>query len=449
LEFNSRSRSLAAPRVVSVKLTSGQVCPDGTIIELVRYGNSASSNLLLWHSGEQACGGTVEYRGEQYQPSPISESVLHELHFPPGVGPYGSVRELIAEVCQLINQLVSLPEKGTTLIGRFILASWLIDAMPIAPRRRIEGPDRVRACQLLEFLYCACRRALRLGALTPAGFYSLPSGMRFTVLLHQPSRSAQLVTTLKTTAIRNSAVLRNGELLDLYGAQAILCEGGFDGDEWVGSIRIPCLPGGSPLPILGPEQQRRLVDDLQPKLLAFRFSNYQTALVTTFDVSKFAAPLQDISTSLAAATPGDADLQEVLHALLPDENSEIEAAGWVDADVVILEAILVLCREGKLKSAYMIKDIAEMANGILAGRGEDRRLDADDVGRRIRDLGFSKQPRDERGVRLRFSSDACDRAHALGHRFNVPGIRDCECRPVGDVGNVGDVGISVSAAELR
>jgi hypothetical protein len=97
---------------------------------------------------------------------------------------------------------------------------------------------------------------------------------------------------------------------------------------------------------------------------------------------------------------------------------------------VIIEAILVHCREAKMQSVY-VGAIAEMAQKILEGRGESRRLDPGETGRRIRNLGFSAEPRDARGVKLRLTNEVCVRAHELAHRFDVPAVRECDCKAVG------------------
>ena len=134
--------------------------------------------------------------------------------------------------------------------------------------------------------------------------------------------------------------------------------------------------------------------------------------------------------SLAAATPEDADLQGELHALLEEESAEIEAANWVDPNTVIVEAILAHCREAKMQSVY-VGEIAAMAGKILEGRGDLRRLDAGETGRRIKNLGFSAEPRDAKGVKLRLTNEVCVRAHELAHHFDVPAVRECDCRAVG------------------
>jgi hypothetical protein len=416
--------------------TCGKLFTGGTFVELVRAGGSARPSLLLWDGHQQVVGDVVEFRGQRYKPRTIHETILHELKLPSRVGSFGSVRELLADICKLLDKFIGLPEKLTALIGRFVLATWLVDAMQTAPRILILGRDTVRARQLLQLLHCVCRRALPIAAVSTAGFCSLPSGMRFTLLLSESNISAELSNLLDTALRRDSPILRVGELRDLFGAQAILSEVGFDPKTVAAaSIQVPCLPGGQRLPVLDHATQASLVEEYQPKMLAFRLSNHTEACATNYDASKLAIPLQELAIGLATATPGDTGLQHELLTLLQEENSEIESANWVDLNTVIIEAILVHCREAKMESVY-VGEIAEMAEKILEGRGEGRKLDPGEVGRRIKTLGFSTEARDARGVKLRLTTTVCVRVHELAHQCNVPGVHECECRNVRHVGQI-------------
>jgi hypothetical protein len=415
--------------------TFGEAFAAGAFIELVP-GDSVRPNLLLWDGREQIVSEVVEYRGLRYKSRAIHDSILRELQLPRKVGALGSVRDLLSEICRLIDQFVRLPEKSTALVGRFILATWLVDGMQTAPRLLIEGPDTSRVRQLVQLLRCVCRRAIPISGVTPAALCSLPSGMRFTLLLHENSISPRLATLLQAATLRGNPFLKAGELRDLFGAQAIVCDSGFGAEAWaISSIRVPCIPIGERLPILDHEQQQCVAEDLQDKLLAFRFSNYQAACATKFDNAEFAIPLRDLSISLAAATPGNSELQGELHALLQEENTELEAANWVDVNTVLIESILVHCREAKMESVY-VGALSEMATVILEGRGENRRLDPGEAGRRLKSLGFQTEPRDAQGVKLRLTDAVCVRAHNLAREFNVPGNLNGECRNVGSVGQI-------------
>ena len=404
--------------------TFGGVFPDGAFLDLVRNGASMRPRLLLWDGREQIVDDDVEYRGQRYEPHAIHETFLRELKLPAQVGTSGPVREFLPEICKLIDRFVSLPEKSTALVGRFILATWLVDAMQTAPRMLIEGPDTARARQLMQLLHCCCRRAVPMSAVTPSGLCSLPSGMRLTLLLQQDVISPKLSALLNGAAVRGNPILRAGQLRDLFGAQVVLCDAGFGEGIWaMSSIRLPCTPTSGRLPVLDAEQQQRIAEEFQAKLLGFRLSHYPAACATSFNHFEVCLPLRQLAMSLAAATPDDADLQDELHALLEEENAEIEAANWVDPNTVIVEAILAHCREAKMQSVY-IGEIAAMAGKILEGRGDLRRLDAGETGRRIKNLGFSAEPRDAKGVKLRLTNEVCVRAHELAHQFDVPAVRD-------------------------
>jgi hypothetical protein len=400
------------------------VLPDEAFIELVRSSDPVRPNLLRWYRDTQVAAPVVEHNGIQYAVRSVHESIVRELRFPSAVGSFATERELLVELSQLIDKFIGLPEKFTSLIGRVILATWVVEALETAPTLLIEGPDVVRGGTLIRLLHCLCRRALPISAVTPTTLCSLPGGMHFTLLLRQHAISSKLSHLLQSAAKRDNPILKGGELKDLFGAQAILCDAGFDGDIWpASSIRVPCVPIGRPLASLDNETQRGIVEEFQAKLLAFRFSKYREACATRFDASAFAIPLQGLANGLAAATPTDPVLQAELQALLHDENAAAKAASWVDLNVVIVEALLVFCREAKMQSVY-IGAIAEMAEKILEGRGESRRVDPGEAGRRIKMLGFSTEPRDAQGIKLRLTNAVCVRVRDLAHQLDVPGAAE-------------------------
>ena len=282
--------------------TRGEVFPDGSFIELIRPDDSAPLRLLLWSGGEELVGEVLTYRGRQYKPGIVHDTILRALKLPSRAASFGSLRDLLAEVSKLVDQYVRLPEKHTALVGRFVLATWLVDAMQSAPRIRIEGCDTFRARQLLLLLTCICRRSLQMTAVGPAAFCSLPSGFRFTLILDQTDISDKFSSFLDAAIRRDSPILKRGELLDLFGPQVIWRP---DDRAWPpGSISIPCIPCGQKLPALDQATQAEIVENFQPKLLAFRFAYLAEARATNFDASKFALPLKELAVSFAAATPG-------------------------------------------------------------------------------------------------------------------------------------------------
>jgi hypothetical protein len=404
--------------------TFGKVFADYSFIEPVRPADSIRPALLLWNEGEQAIGPVIEYRGRRYEPCGVNDTVVRQLNLPAKVGTFGSVPDLLSEICRLFDQFVALPQRLTALLGRLILATHVLEAMPAAPRIVVQGCDRIRARQLFQLLHSLCRHALPMAAVTPSGLCSLPSNLQPTLLIDQTHFSTQLLNLLAAATTR-SPVLRRGHLLDLFGAQAIFCGEGLAGEPWPGSLRIPCISDGKRVPMLDRAISMRITEEFQPRLLAFRFSNYRPACATVFDSSKFEIPLRDLSNGLAAATPGDRDLQEQLHGLLRQENEELVAAAWVNPDVAIVEALLAVCHEAK--EFVYIGEIAEIASKILEGRGEKRVITSGEAGRRMKNCGFATERRDARGIKLRLTSESCARAHELAHRFGAPAVQACPC----------------------
>src|SRR6202030_1448352 len=116
--------------------------------------------------------------------------------------------------------------------------------------------DVTRGNRLTELLRCFCRHGVRTTGLTPAGLRSLPNGARLTLLISQPTISAQIENLLDDISHRDHKILRRGELLDLFGAQVIHAESVPPSEQLsLRSIRIPLVPGGTRLPVFNPEIQ--------------------------------------------------------------------------------------------------------------------------------------------------------------------------------------------------
>lgn len=318
------ARSKASPPALSDLIpTYGEVLPGRSLIELVRAFDSGRPTLLFWDGREHVVGDVIRHREKSYIARTIPETIFQALNLPSHAGPFVSTSELFGEICELIHKFVGLPEKFSALTGRFVLATWLVDAMAKAPRILIDGPDIMRARQLLQLLQCLCRRGLRSAALSPAGFCSLPSGMRFTLLVGETSFSSRLANLLEATLVRDALIMKAGELRDLFGAQVILRDTGLEEKICPPAIiQIPCGPIGNGLPGLDREQQRRIAEEFQPRLLAFRMSKFQAACTTRFDASTFSTPLRELAATFAAATPGDINLQTELIGLLHEEDGE-------------------------------------------------------------------------------------------------------------------------------
>ena len=267
--------------------TAGEVFADGSIIEMIRGADDGSPALMVWDGTKETIGATVEHHGQQYEPAPINASVLRELILPNRCCPHGSTREFLAETCRLIVNYTGLPEKFASLVGRFVLCSALVEAVSVAPALKIAGPDIARGNRLMALLRCLCWHALPLTGVTPAGFCSLASGMRFTYLISQSSLSDKLRKLLDDASSRDQKIPFRGGLLDLFGAQVIHSDPVFAGDAWRSrAIQIPMIHTEQELPAFNFEARRRITDEFQAKQLSFRRANLGVARKMQFDASR-------------------------------------------------------------------------------------------------------------------------------------------------------------------
>jgi hypothetical protein len=403
--------------------TAGEVFPGGKMIEMLAGAAGGDPRLLLWSGKRKTVESSrVEYKEQQYRPMSIERSIAREFVLPGRLGTCGSTRELLHSICTLTKQLAALPDQVASVMGRFILGTWAIEAFPVAPALIVNGPDVVRGEQLMSLLHCFCRHGLRVTGVTPAGFCSLPSGFRFTILLSQSTISGVLQRLLGDASCRDQRIPRRGVLLDLYGTQVIHSESTLeDGARIRPLLEVPMPLVGVPVPTLTQEKQRQIRDDFQPKLLAYRCENLAKACDLQFDASKLSNSLRPLAHALAAATPTDADLRAEVLDLLRDEDREARSKRWTDLGTVVIESILFHCAEAAGADVYVyVGDLAQTAQEILRHRGEEVEFDPGAIGKNLKMLGFKTEPRDAKGVRLRLSEQVRQQAQRLAREFEIP-----------------------------
>jgi len=406
--------------------TYGEVFPDGCIVELIGGPQGGNPRLLLWDGAKETMGPLIEFGGVKYEAAQFPESLLRELKLPRQSRPHGTTRQLLVEICKLVEDFAGLPATSASLVGRFVLCSWLVEAVQVAPALVLVGPNLMKANQLVTLLHCLCRHGLRMTGLTPAGLRALPSGARFTFLISQPTISDRLEALLDDASHRDQKIPHRGGLLDLFGAQVIHTESIPAGDSLsYRSIVILMIPGGAQLPVLDPDFQHRITEDFQAKLLNFRRANLRLARNLQFDSSKFVLPLRSLAHAVVAATPDDAGLQAEVLDLLREKDDEILAERWTALRSIAIAALLVAGHDSPGEVVY-VSELATIGQEVLKRRGDNSAIDPGAFGRQLKSLGFRTEPRDAKGIKLRMSEDVCRRAEQLARDFAVPQMEDAE-----------------------
>jgi hypothetical protein len=405
-------------------MTFGEVFPDGAMIEPIKCSCEAETlSLVFWDGSEAKIGARIQYNERTYEAAYIEPDLLHAMTLPAEATAFtGCTRQLLAEICEVVQQFSGLDEELGTLVARFVLASWLVGSGPTAPRLSIFGDEAGADAQLLQLLHCLCRHPLRLAEVDAPSIRSLPMEWRPTLLIHQPQLSGRAQRLLNAARTRDVRVPHSGHLLDLHCAVATYSEslqvrepGTFAGIE----IQVPAV---SNLRTLKPSLEQEIAICFQPKLLGYRLANYAKAARSAFEVSGFTAPMSETLRCLAACTPDDPDLQDEVVRVLKQRVPDPQAGRWTNLNCVVIEALLACCHLDGPDVLY-VGQIAEDAAVILQGRGEACEITPKKVGMYLTALGVPRQ-RDSTGYKLQLTRELRQRIHKLARDFSVPTLDD-------------------------
>jgi hypothetical protein len=411
--------------------TTGEILPDGTMIELVSgLAGTNKPHLLLW-SGKASVAPRIEYGDCTYEASELALSLYCATRLPKQCKDYGSIRELFRRIADLFKHSFHFPDRESRLVACFCLSNWLTDRLSIAPSLVIFAPDQGPGIEVLRLLSCVCRRPLMLSELTPGGLCSLPMHLSLTLLINQPGSTPRMRRLLRTSSYRGLHLPGNrGGVVDLYGPKAILWESDVASDNFGDGVIQISLPPSSQWPALDEQRREEIASDFQPRLLMYRLKNCVKVRESRVDVSQCTVATRHLACALAACFPGDPDLVRDTILLLRPQDEEIRAQRFLDVTCILVEILWgeIHSREHKQVS---VSNLAKDVNALLRSRGEIREYSAEEVGWKLKGLSIPKHT-DTSGRQVLLDHDTSRRVHRLAEIYDLPcsqhvgdGCSDC------------------------
>jgi hypothetical protein len=157
---------------------------DGSLAEIVEDPeNSRQTLFAVWKDGGVSYHRQLYCDGRQLIPLPRTGEIMQHVRLPRGVKAYKSTASLMYEIADLIQQRVSIRKDNLLPLASFVLASWVVDRLPIAPYLSVTGLPQSGKTTLLKALKLVCRRALLLADITPADVYQVYSRLTPTLLI--------------------------------------------------------------------------------------------------------------------------------------------------------------------------------------------------------------------------------------------------------------------------
>jgi len=399
--------------------TACEVLPNGMILDLVREEGNGAVGFLTQDGDRYRIVSRFEYEGKTYVPVSADPTILSALRLPTRAASYTSTRELFDEIRKLLALYNDLPERFVSQIAYFIFGTWLVDRVPMAPFLSIVAPSTAPRGVLLQLLALLCRRSLLLTAENPAGLWTLPMHLRPTLLLDAAELSVPVQKFLRASNSQGIHFPRNGQALDLYCAKAVCSPEPLRNPSLASSaLQISLAPTRQELPALSEEASHRIAEEFQAKLLMYRTKKYSHVRPPDFDVAGLTAPTQCLARSLAACIVDDDKLQAELVPLLRQQDREFQVERSAGLESVILEALLRCSHEGG-RSTVRAAEVAEIANTVLARRGEILRISPETVGRRLKSIGFRTEPIGSGGNGLWLLGQVRATIHRLAREYGI------------------------------
>lgn len=183
---------------------------DGTLVEMIEDPNNAANPLFAVYKN-----GTVEYaarvEGEDRVLVPVSreQTIFKHVRLPRGTQPYESSVKLLAGIATLVLACVDVCVDDASLIAAFVMSTWFIESLEIAPYLELVGLPRSGKTTLLHVLNQVCRRPLLTADITSAAFYEVYEKLSPTLLVDEMLTAGNQPRTFPSLENWNDAWVSN------------------------------------------------------------------------------------------------------------------------------------------------------------------------------------------------------------------------------------------------
>ena len=167
----------------SLVRTHTQSFPD-LMLEAVRDSDNPKQLLLhSWDGKKTATQRTIGYKGLTYAPLAVT-GLVQGVRFPSKGKSFGSEAKLVAEMTTFLARYSAVSGDAAAVLTAFVLASWFVDCLQVAPVLDLIGPE-YEVNTVLRLLGCLCRRPILLGDVDVAALATLPAEFGATLLISQ------------------------------------------------------------------------------------------------------------------------------------------------------------------------------------------------------------------------------------------------------------------------
>jgi hypothetical protein len=421
---NSRSRratSQPEPTVVDfVELK------DGSLVDIVEDPeNSRQTLLALWKDGNVTYHHQLKYDGRQLIPRPRTGKIMRHILLPREVKPYNAPICLMYELVKLIQRCASIKEEDDLLpLASFILASWVVDRLPVAPYLAITGLPQSGKTTLLSVLSLVCRRALHLANTSPAAVYQACDQFMPTLLIDDcdpTDGSRELRQLLRVGTTRGAVIMRNNKLFHAYGMKAIAWnEPPSDLAINTRCVQIEMVESNSSdLASVTDEETQELASELRAQLLQYRFEHYSKIRIQALpDEDRLRPRSRDLLRCLAALSADEPKVCVWLTDFFKNRDI-LKREPLPPRESAVLAALFSEIHQTTYTGLVRVKDLTESVNKILWENGERFRLKDRKVGAVLTSFGIRHRQHTAYGTLIVLEKAEEARIHKLASAHGI------------------------------
>jgi hypothetical protein len=341
------------------------------------------------------------------------------LRLPTGIGEVtATASEIFARICDRLRDYIDLPESSLWLVVAFVLSTWLIDKLPVAPYLSITGPLESGKTTLLRWLHCLCRRPVLVAGRIDAAVYSLPGLLRPTLLLDEVNFAAthkeSFECWLRAGNVPGVLVPMGGQLVDAYGAK-VLCSRRPVTDAALASrmLHIAMVPAKRSLELTCEQMLQVTASTFQPLLLMLRLLLYEQVDSLKVPVlSSFSPRIQDLQRALMLAFWEDRGNVPSLATALSDQELDARVKKHDEPEGLIIKLLFAVCHESGTPR-LLVGQLAERLNTVRKSLSEEGDMTPRAVGAILKCLGLRTETIGNFGRGLRLTTECRERIHDL------------------------------------
>lgn len=403
---------------------------EGWFIDLVRSQDSRLGFIRYKIDGQKVDFG-LEFELEDRVIIPPEEGELvRHVRVPESFGDYGSVADLLKKIEWFLSRCLDLKARLRFLMSCFVLCTWVVDRLPLAPYLALVGLPQSGKTTALRALHLLCRRGLLTADVSSAAFYRACDRLMPAIFIDETATAGQqrtLFHLLRSGNTPDFVALRNNQSYRNYCPKVV---------SW---IELPNDAALNSRCIIIPMQESLRTDllrtshpkivaaarQLQGQLLMFRFQRYNTLQLSQIPGSEnLRARNRDLYEALALPIAEYPKACAVLRECMEQQHS-IQRQPLPPNHTAVLEALFRQIHVHADKATFAIRDLTKDVNINLKRTGERFRINPKGVGTVLTPLGFTIRTRTNAGWLVWLDRSARRRIHELMLLHGVDGLAGC------------------------